>query len=125
MSHEGKSLIQWASELAHDRLIESYWRRAAIDEMLQSSVGKRREMPMLPEPMPHHDGWLDDGSASWMATKVEYDLSYKVHHLSIHGGYGDMESRDITLDPKQALSLLAWLQQEKATLERLAKERAE
>ncbi len=40
--------------------------------------------------------------------------------VHIHGGYGE-ENRGIHLDAKQALSLLAWLRQEEATLEELAK----
>jgi hypothetical protein len=62
-----------------------------------------------------HDGRLDTGV---MPTWVEYFDTY----IYIQGGHGDMESSSIKLDAKQALLLLTWLEQERETLEQLAKE---
>jgi hypothetical protein len=70
-----------------------------------------------------HDGHLDD--SNWTHAKAEYAMIYtdvEINGVYIHGGYGDMESSAISLDAKQALSLLTWLEQEKPRLEQLAKE---
>lgn len=63
-----------------------------------------------------HDGNLDkDGDA-----KVQYGASYPGEQ----GIYviETAESSSVYLNPEQALSLLSWLQQEKLTLEKLAKD---
>lgn len=64
---------------------------------------------MCPVPRPKHDGKLD-----------EHDEM----EVRLDGKYVRLEEpwREILLNPKQALSLLAWLTQERETLERLAEE---
>ena len=68
-----------------------------------------------PMPVSKHDGKLDkDGDA-----KVQYGAAYPGEE----GVYVIDVSHDaVYLNPSQALSLLAWLQQEEAKLHRLAKE---
>jgi hypothetical protein len=75
-----------------------------------------------------HDGNLDDRSlleATHALVGAIYDINQTgmvTAKIYMHGGYGghDNVSRSIYLDPAQALSLLAWLQQEEAMLKRLA-----
>jgi hypothetical protein len=74
-----------------------------------------------------HNGNLDDhdGRDGWhAAVELEDDHSASGwgKTVYIYGGYSQCESSSITLDPKQALSLLSWLQQEKPVLERLIQE---
>lgn len=78
-------------------------------------------------PAEKHDGQLDSydrteyPQASFHAfAKMEQNENGS--HLYIYGGYGDGDACDISLDAKQALSLLAWLQQEESALKQLAQE---
>lgn len=68
-----------------------------------------------PEPAPKHDGKLDgDGDA-----KVQYGAAYPGERGIYVVDTTDDDS--VYLSPAQALSLLAWLKQEEAELQRLAK----
>lgn len=67
--------------------------------------------PGHPEPAPKHDGQLDKEEDS----RVYYN--YKREIVVLAGG-----SSPSFLTPKEALSLLAWLLQEKEALERWIKE---
>ncbi len=82
--------------------------------------------PGHPEPAVKHDGNLDGrGQMDYLHASVEHRTWYgadEIEAVSISGGYGDIENSHVVLDPKQALSLLIWLTQEKPTLEKLAKE---
>jgi hypothetical protein len=81
----------------------------------QVVVPGMRLCPGHPEPAPKHDGKLDeDGSAT-----VWYDNIYS----HVRGVLID-DSRGVCayLEPKQSLSLLAWLEQERGELQRLAEE---
>lgn len=76
------------------------------------------------EPTPKHDGKLDkDGWSDveiteiWSCVQDKYGQGVRVGSLGCEN-----ESMRVELDPAQALSLLAWLSQEKNELERLAKE---
>jgi hypothetical protein len=74
--------------------------------------------------MDKHDGSLDEYH-KWVRASVEHTYTYsdiEKRVVSITGGFGDMENQGIYLDAKQALSLLAWLEQEKSKLEQFAKE---
>lgn len=66
--------------------------------------------------------------------KLEGSNTYTVEHIfglympdvaSIKIGHDEVSNDEVWLSPRQALSLLDWLLQEKPTLERLAKEQAE
>ena len=64
-----------------------------------------------------HDGKLDEQKHAW----VRYlDKIVGEHGILIERD--EWENDSIRLDPAQALSLLAWLKQEEATLRQLAKE---
>jgi hypothetical protein len=68
-----------------------------------------------------HDGYLDSEHTTHQGTKVSLTQNLIFPNMIlIEGGYGDMESSCVSLDAKQALSLLAWLEQERTTLEQLA-----
>lgn len=69
---------------------------------------------------PKHDGKLGSGECQ---AKVEINDIDFINMICLCGGYGDDEASTMYLDAKQALSLLTWLQQNKAMLERLAEEK--
>jgi hypothetical protein len=73
----------------------------------------REEWGNPPEPAPKHGGPLGDDDAV-----VQYA------EKGVYISYISMDEY-VYLSPKQALSLLAWLKQEEAELQRLAKEQAE
>jgi hypothetical protein len=68
-------------------------------------------------PPPYHDGKLDTGVAV-----VEYGEVYQSRKKTIQGIHICDEDECVYLDPKQALSLLAWLRQQENELEQMAKE---
>lgn len=74
-----------------------------------------------PEPAQKHDGNLGQGDT------VGYDRYHRRPvHVQLQVGSDDIvmvpDLGEIAIAPHKALSLLAWLQQEKPELERLAKE---
>lgn len=71
-------------------------------------------------PVQKHDGNLDRDDR--MTVQFAHEKYVEVRDSESERGfpYGD----SLLFDPAQALSLLAWLKQEEATLERLAKEQA-
>lgn len=91
---------------------------------LSSEYGDTEPIEENP-PVSKHNGNLDDhdGRDGWHAA-VELEDDHSVSGwgktVYIYGGYSECESSSITLDPRQSLSLLSWLQQEKTTLEQLA-----
>lgn len=71
-----------------------------------------------------HDGKLDSyaiGRHAYIDYLSEYYEPYE-ERIYFHGGHGDIEQSSLLLDAKQALSLLAWLTQEREKLEQMAKE---
>lgn len=65
---------------------------------------------------PKHDGHLSSDGG-----RVSYDWLAEFG-IRIEGSYYDGLNDNVALMPKQALSLLAWLEQERETLEQMAKE---
>jgi len=72
------------------------------------------------EPTPRHVGKLPGGDTY----EVYYDGEGKDTLICVQGTH-NLSNYEVILEPKQALSLLAWLQQEREKLEALAKEQAE
>ena len=68
---------------------------------------------MCPVEQVQHDGKLEGGDT--------YEVYYDGSFICIQGTY-NLKDYEVILEPKQALSLLAWLRQEEAALEELAKE---
>lgn len=85
-----------------------------------SLVGDWRLCPGHPTPAQQHDGFLDE--------KHEYEVSYwqkESKTPKIYIEETDMvkdEPEFVAISPAQALSLLAWLKQEEAEIQRLPKE---
>lgn len=71
------------------------------------------------------DPWHPDNPGDKDMAEVEMYEDMDGKFVLVEGGYGSFENRTIYLDAKQALSLLSWLEQEKATLEQLAIEQKE
>lgn len=83
--------------------------------------------PCTCSPEPKHDGKLDeddDGCTVSFDDNAHLDKGYGCcRGVRIAGKYAIGNGEDeVTLSPKKALSLLAWLEQERETLEQLAKE---
>lgn len=74
-----------------------------------------------------HNGNLDNRPVHdlWHASveiQPNYSLMDGSQLVAIQGGYGDCESSYVSIDPKQALSLLEWLNQNREKLEGLSRE---
>lgn len=67
-----------------------------------------------------HDGKLDEDENYSVSHSTERSNG-RFHYVYIEGKF-NLGDDEISLTPPQALSLLAWLKQEEATLEQLAKE---
>jgi hypothetical protein len=69
------------------------------------------------EDRPKHDGKLPGGDTY----EVYYDGVGKDALVCVQGTH-NLANYEVVLEPQQALSLLAWLQEQEATLQELAKE---
>jgi hypothetical protein len=83
----------------------------------KSDPGPVQQWSSIVPPQPYHDGKLDTG-----VTVVEYGEVYQSYKKTTQGIHICDEDECVYLDPKQALSLLAWLRQEEGKLQQLAKE---
>lgn len=99
--------LEWARKQYENWLFNAITSEEAIKSLLPKQ-GEKIDIPMLPEPAPKHDGNLGDGEF------VRY------HYFTDHTAKIVCDSGELT--PAQALSLLAWLKQKEAELQRLAKE---
>lgn len=125
---------------AHNKTRKSEIMVAQVGELLRKVYPKSEPMPIpsystmsareiiesiVSALMPHHDGKLEGRNPYFvqhiLGLRMPSCASVKIGHGDISG---DVTDDEVWLSPEQALSLLAWLEQEKATLERLAKERA-
>lgn len=81
--------------------------------------------PGHPEPTPKHNGLLDEFDIRdnrHAAIEIQQNPTFWNGPVWLYGGYGDCESRCISLNPQQALSLLAYLEQKRPVLEQMVKE---
>lgn len=120
--------VDYCAQCGGVTLIDYY--RTPKAELMEAPQGSLPPLVFLlcpGHPTEKHDGKLDAYDAEKHAT-IELKLDHENWSpvlgsaIQIDGGYGDIESSLIYLDAKQALSLLAWLQQEECTLKQLAKE---
>ncbi len=107
--------------------VEPVYSNGFVSAVHAQHTSSTMKICMCPLPKKKHDGRLEP-----MVKRTEYydhtaqveilDEHPQTSLISISGGYSDESS--IYLDPKQVLSLLAWLKQEQSTLERLVQEEA-
>lgn len=114
-----EDFLEWARKQHENWLFNAITADAGIKSLLPKQ-GEKMDIPMLPEPAPKHDGFLDE--------RHEYEVSYwqkESKTPKIYIEETDMvkdEPEFIGINPNQALSLLAWLKQEEAELQQLAEE---
>lgn len=97
------------------------------EHSMRVSTGVFRPCTCKPEPVQKHDGKLDkravhDDYHATATIQDDYGLCDGSKLVEVAGGRGDCENSRVLLEPAQALSLLAWLTQERGELQRLAKE---
>lgn len=69
---------------------------------------------------PEHTGDLDTyGISTHASVKIQLEEEEKLSTIWIHGGFGDIEERDIYLGGAQFLSLIEWGEQHRAFIEHL------
>lgn len=95
--------------------------KAVAERLIQAIASERGHH--VHEPAQKHDGGLDEkGHETVSYGKVYVGMGMNGKSLFVDGVHLDSLDESVHMRPKQALSLLAWLQQEKPELERLAKE---
>lgn len=103
----------WKTEEGKDRLMHFFRRVPRLPAPGQLAQWR----PLIPEPEPKHDGTITYGDLG-KGIEVFHDESWGMDHISIR--VSDKES--VSLPVKQFLSLLDWGEQNRETLEQLAKE---
>lgn len=88
----------------------------AIGEQLIQDIARELNRQQSADAAPKHDGNLDKDY------QVEYASEWDIRGVRIHATDPSIQGQEVFLVPHRALSLLDWLRQEEAELQRLEKE---